>query len=426
MIRPRLRGRCLKCGLLASPVLVWALILVLTPTGWVKDRLVARLEAETGRSVRIGSVHLGIFGNLKIDDLSFAERQTPADPWLRVDETRIDVHLGQMLLGRCEPSDVMVDGASLRVWRRGDGRFEFGDLARPSPSVVPGGVSALPTPNLIPAVNIHVSSAKVRFVDDPNQFRADLTDITARGSYKPLAVKVDDLRGQVNGGSLAMAAQLVRDPSSPRFSAEVQGKSIHLDHGLELVEMFVPLVARSDDRIGGTLNVRLALRGQGVSCPEIRKNLTGHGSILLDPIDLDGSKILSELRTLGDWPKTDHVGAVSSNFKVDRGRVSTEDLTIRASKIPLVVAGWTDFDGRFDFAAKVDAIAAGLPREAQGLLGEFRGNLDDLSGLRLRGDRDRVDVTVHGRPLAGDPARPDGERARFREAARRVRDRFFR
>jgi len=117
---------------------------------------------------------------------------------------------------------------------------------------------------------------------------------------------------------------------------------------------------------------------------------------------------------------------VTADFAIDRGRFTSEDLTIRVSRFPFVLAGWTDFDGRFDFAAKVDAIAAGLPREAQGLLGEFRGNLDDLSGLRLRGDRDRVDVTVHGRPLAGDPARPDGERARFREAARRVRDRFFR
>ncbi len=426
MIRPRLRGRCWKCGFLASPGLVWAMILVLTPTGWVKNRLVARLEAETGRSVQIGSVHLGIFGNLKIDDLSFAERRSPCDPWLRIAEARIDVHLGQMLVGRCDPGDVTVDGASLRVWRRDDGRFEFGDLAQPTPAIGPGSVGVHSTPNLLPAINIHVNNAKVQFVDDPNHFRADLTDITARGSYKPSAVTVDDFRGLVNGGSLSMAAQLDRDPLTPRFSAEIQGRSIHLDHGLELVETFVPLVARSDDQIGGTLNVHLALKGQGVSCPEIRKTLTGHGSILLDPIDLDGSRILSELRTLGDWPKTDHVGAVSSNFRVERGRVSTEDLTIRASKIPLVVAGWTDFDGRFDYETRVDRMIAGLPREAKSFLGELKINLDELTGLRIEGAKDQFRISLNGRPLSTDPDQPTGERTRLRETARKLHDRFFR
>ena len=53
-------------------------------------------------------------------------------------------------------------------------------------------------------------------------------------------------------------------------------------------------------------------------------------------------------------------------------------------------------------------------------------NFDQLAGLRIRGTPDKVEVTVHGHPLTGDPARPDDERARFRETARRIRDRFFR
>ena len=426
MIRPRLRGRCLWIALFASPGLLWALILILTPTGWVKTRLIARLEAETGRSVEIESVHLGPLGNLRITNLSFAERQTPGDPWLRIPETRIDVHLGQMLLGCCRPGDVVVEGASLRVWRRADGRFEFGDLARSSQPFGPVVGAIRPTPSLFPAVNVHVSNAKVRFVDDPNNFRADLTAITARGAYKPQAVKIDDLRGQVNGGTLSLAAQLLRDPLTPRFSVEIQGKSIHLDRGLELVETFVPLVAREDDAIGGTLNVRLALKGQGLSCPEIRRSLVGHGSILLDPIDLDGSRILSELRELGDWPKVNHVGAVSSNFVVDRGRVSTEDLTIRATTLPFVVAGWTDFDGRFSYETRVDQMVAKLPREARTLLGELKVNLDELSGLRIEGVRDQVQITLNGRPLSNDPKQSSGERTRFRDTARKIRDRFIR
>ena len=428
MIRPRLRGRCWCFAWLAAPGLLWALILILTPTGWVKARLIARLEAETGRAVRIGTVRLGLLGNLRIADLSFAERETPGDPWLVISDTRLDVHLGQLLLGCCEPGDLVVDGASLRVWRRGDGHFEFGDLARvhPTSSAALARSRTQVSSSLLPAVNVHVTNAKVRFVDDPTDFRADLTGVTARGSYKPLAVKIDGLRGEVNGGTLERAAKLTRDLVAPRFAFEIQGKSIHLDHGLELVETFVPLVARPDDTIGGTLNVRLALKGQGTSCPEVQRSLTGHGSILLDPIDLDGSRILHELRVLGDWPKGNHVGSVSSNFLVDRGRVSTDDLTIRASTIPFVVAGWTDFDGRFDYETRVDQMISSLPREARTLLGELKVNLDELSGLRIEGVKDEVHLTLNGRPLSAEANPASSERTRFRESARKIRDRFFR
>jgi len=159
---------------------------------------------------------------------------------------------------------------------------------------------------------------------------------------------------------------------------------------------------------------------------EIRRTLGGHGSIALDPIDLDGSRFVDQLEVLGDWPSESRVGAVTSDFKIDRGRFTSDDLTIRVSRFPFVLGGWTDFDGRFDFSANVDAIAARLPREARELIGEFKPNLDGLAGLRFRGDPRRMSVTINGRPLAGDSTQADGDHARFRDSARRIRDRFFR
>ena len=426
MFRPRLRRRCLCGALLGSPALLWALLLVLAPTGWVRDRLVARLEAATGRSVRIGGVRLGITGHVRIDDLSLAERGAPGDPWLLVREVRVDLHPGQVLLGRCTPGDVEAIGVDVRAWRRADGRLEFGDLVRQSAPAGPAPVASSCPVDLIPAVNFRVAEGAVHVVDEVTDFRADLTQVEAAGSCTPTAVQVDDLRGQLNGGTLRVAARLTRDPAAPEFRVEVRGQKVRLDRGLELVASLVPLVARPDDAIGGVLNVRLALRGRGASCGEVRRTLAGDGSILLDPVALDGSRILAELRRLGDWPEADHVGSVSSNFVVGGGRVSTDDLTIRASKVPLIVAGWADFDGRFDYAAEVGKMTANLPREARAALGELNINLDDLAGLRIFGEGGRLHLTLHGRPLVDDDGPPTAEQARLRATARKIRDRIFR
>ncbi len=426
MIRPRLRGRCLWLSLLALPVFVWVALVLLAPTGWARNLLIARLEAETGRSVRIESVDLGWNGNFKITNLSFAEHRTPTDPWLRIAGAKVDVQFAQALLGCCQVSDVEVEGVSLRVWRRRDGRFEFGDLARTGSTTGSTPARSAGVADFFPSLNLRVSNSAVSFNDETSDLRFNLTGVEARGSYKALAVKIDDLRGQLNGGHFTMAALLLRDPVTPRFSVDLQAKRVHLDHGLHLIETFVPLVARVDDPIVGFLNARLALKGQGASCGEIRRTLTGHGSLLLDPIDLDGSRILSELQALGEWPKANHVGAVSSNFTVGQGRVSTEDLTVRNSKLPFVVAGWTDFDGRFDYSTRVDQMIAALPREARAFLGELKVNLDELTGLRIAGVKDQVHLTLNGRPLSADPRQPSAERTRFRESARRIRDGFFR
>ena len=426
MIRPRLRGRCLWFAVLASPLLAWGIVLICTPMGWLKARLITRLEAETGRAVQIDSVQLGWTGNLQITNLSFAERQTPADPWLRVGTAKIDVHLGQALVGCCQPGDIEVDVVTLRIWRRQDGRFEFGDLAQIHPSADPSQTQAARSANFCPGLNFRVAHASVQLIDEANDLRLDLSGAEARGSYRAHAVKIDDLRGHLNGGPITLAALLIRDPLTPRFAIEIRAKRVHLNQGLRFVETFVPLVARSDDALSGFLNVRLALKGQGASCGEIRRTTTGHGSILLDPIDLAGSRILSELQALGEWPKEGHVGAVSANFTIEAERVATEDLTIRASKMPFVVACWTDFDGRFAYTTQVDKMIASLPREARSWLSELKVNLDELTGLRIAGKRGQVQLTLNGRPLSSDPNQPSAERTRYRATARKIRDRFFR
>ncbi len=75
---------------------------------------------------------------------------------------------------------------------------------------------------------------------------------------------------------------------------------------------------------------------------------------------------------------------------------------------------------------RLNRIAAKLPKEAKGWMSDLKVNFDQLAGLRLKGSIDHVEVTVHGHPLTGNPDQTDSERARFRDTARRIRDRFYR
>jgi uncharacterized protein involved in outer membrane biogenesis len=422
MKRPRLRGRWPWLGLLLVPALSWAVVLALVPTEWARTRMADRLASATGRSVRIGALRLGVLGNLRILDVSLAERSTPDEPWVRVAEARVDVHLGQVLLGRCDPGEIVVQGASVRFWRRKDGTPEIGDFLRAAPTQ-PGGRA--PHASKAP-LRLKVQGASIRVVDDPSGTRFDLTEVQGEATTDGRLTTLSGMRGTVNGGKVEMAARLDRNPNSPGFEIEVRANGVGIESGVPALAFLVPVVAGTTNGAGGKLGLILAMKGQGATRAEVRRSLRGHGSVLLDPVDLDGSKLLASLDALGECPKHGRIGSVSADVEIDRGRVSSENLTIQVSQFPFVLGGWTDFDGRFDYAPRIDQITARLPSEARAWLPDLKAHFDQLAGLRLRGTPEKVEVTVHGHPLTGDPGRTDDERARFRETARRIRDRFFR
>lgn len=409
------------------PTILWTAVLLVAPTGWARARIVRELEEATGRKVAIESIRLGPLGNLRVRGLAVAERSAPDDPWLKVAEARLDVHLARVVLGCCRPGDVDLDGVDLRVHRRPDGSLEFPDLlARPKSNDPRAPRDAEPDAS---KVTLHLTGARVLVVDDPSATRVDLTGIDGSATWDGRVAEVPILKGRLNGGTFAFALHYDRSGFEPAFRAEFRARGVVLGAGgIRALGLFAPVVAADvADAIDGRCDLMLALRDHGASAEALRKNLVGNGSIRLDPIDLTGSKIYAAFKGARQVRRATKIGTVESHFAIGKERIVTDDLTITIARLPTVLAGWTDFDGRIDYQVKADAVDARLPSEARKFLGELRKDLGELAHLRITGTVDAPEVFAGSIDVLGGPrGLKDADKARLEEAARVLREKYLR
>src|SRR5262249_26220123 len=140
----------------------------------------------------------------------------------------------------------------------------------------------------------------------------------------------------------------------PSFHAELRARGVMLGGAvIRPLGLFAPVVAAEvADAFDGRCDFMLALRGRGGSAEALERNLGGHGSIKIEPIELPGTKLYAAFKGARQVQKAGRVGSVESHFAVGDGRISTDDLTITIARLPTVLAGWSDFDGRIDYTVK--------------------------------------------------------------------------
>jgi AsmA protein len=431
MMSPQCCRRWKICRIAAAvtsvPTLFWTAVLLLAPTGWARDRVARELEEVTGRKVSIESIRLGPFGNLRVRGLAVAEHATPADPWLKVAEARLDVHLVRMIFGCCKPTNIDLDGLDLRVHRRADGSLEFADLLTRPKARQPGASGGAQSAGR--AATIRLADARVVVIDDPGGARVELTDAEGTATWDGRVAEVPILRGRLNGGTFAFALHYDRSGPEPAFQAELRARGVSLGAGgIRPLGLFAPvLVSEAADALDGRCDFMLAVNDHGASADALRQNLTGHGQIKIDPIDLSGSKVYAAFKSAGRARRMTRIGSVESHFAIRDRRVVTDDLTITIARLPTVLAGWTDFDGRIDYAMRPEAVDARLPAEARKFLGELRRDLGELAHLRITGTIDAPEVFAGKIDVMGvRRGLKDEDKARLEEAARVLREKYLR
>jgi AsmA protein len=422
----------LLLGLLAAPPVLWGVILALVPTDWARDRVVEQLAKATGQPVRLHAIRLGALGGLRIEGLEVGRSEAPG-PWLRVDAASADVNLAQLVVGHIEPSNVEADGVDLRIHRGPDGSLEFGDLLRSSRDPGPPAAAApAPTPEAKGAggpdsLAFRLRNARIRVIDEPTATSLDFADLEGNGTWHAARVTLDTLRGTLNGGHFELSAQLDRSAAAPAFEARLHAERVKLGVGMGALSYLVPVLAGETSGVEGKLDLDLALRGQGATPDDLLRSLSGKGNLVLDPVALEGSKLVAELSTLAALPADERVGSVRTQFVIGDGRVATDDLTLKVAQVPIGLAGWTDFQGRVDYRIRTEGLTRRLSRDGRGLLASLPSELHDLVDLHLEGSLDRLKVTVGSVPLSGgDPAQRDQDRERLRDLGRRLKDKFLR
>jgi AsmA protein len=403
------------------------LIITLFPTEWARTRIQGRLSQVTGHPAHVGSLRLGWLGGVQLADLAINQPNSAAGPWLRVSRLRLNLSLLHLLVGRCEPTRVEVEGLALRVHRDRNGKFEFGDLLHAqSPSAAAAAtVSGSGTDPC--ALEITVQDGRVTLIDEPSDTRLEFSAVEGEGSWQRRTAAIKALRGEVNGGHIDIVAQLDHAADSPMFEGQVRTQGVALKGGMGALRYLIPVFASAGESgsLDGRLDLNLYLRGQGSTRAEVRRSVIGHGTIAVDPIRLDGSELVGALADLFELPPRDRIGSVRSQFAIGQGRVTTDRLSLAVGQMPIVLAGWTDFDGHVDYQVRQEGLVSRIPQKARNLLADLPVDLNDLMALHVAGTLDNLNLTLDGTTLDDRSTRHADERMRLREFGRRLRDRIL-
>jgi len=422
----RRRGRRIL-GLLLLPPAFWAAVLFLMPTDWARRRIERELAAITGAEVRLQALRIGPLGGIRLNGLTIADPEAAEGPgrWFEAETIRIDLSLAELIVGRTRPRRVEADGLTLRLIVEEDGRFAPADALRRSDSDSGAEGAETETFSDVRAddepIDFQIERGRIVYVDQPNATAVSVADVVCRGTWWPVVLEVKELRGTTGEGTVALAFEVERGPQ-PAFAARIAAEGVRLNGRAGALRYFVPYLAGTEERLDGRLRLDLELKGHGASGDALRDSITGRGVVAIDPIRLDGSRLLSDLAHLVPAAEATRVGALWGEFQIERRLVWATKLTLKLADAPIVLSGCTHFDGRLHYRLHPAPLAGRFGPDGLELLAQLGLELEDLLDMRIQGSMQAPRLTVAGRSFEN---RAEAQEA-LEALSRRLRSRILR
>jgi len=160
----------------------------------------------------------------------------------------------------------------------------------------------------------------------------------------------------------------------------------NIEVGMELAPLLSrasPLFAVGDaGKAGGRTGVDFDLHAKGLELDQIRRNVSGSGTLALDGVFAESGNWIGQLLQLVGAGSRIEVAQAKVPFTVKRGQVDTDQVDIVASVLNLRMGGRVGFDGTIDYELKLKPRSGGGAFERYATLLDKDGYLP----LRLEGD----------------------------------------
>ena len=426
-----MRGpRCLRWGrrrllaLLLAPPTVWVALVMLCPTGWARRAVERQIEARTGCPSRLDRLTIGLLGGVRLEGVRIDEPGPGPSPipWVDAGAIGLDLDYGALLSGRFAPRRVVVEDLDLRIARGPDGRFAAAHLlrhaegGRDASMLGDDGTREGPGP-----IAFTLERGRLRYIDAATGTSILVEGVQAHGDWLPASVDLRELRGTLNGGTFALAAEIERG-ETPGFAGQLEARGVRLGRGMGVLRYLVPYLAGASDHLEGRLDLDLELEGWGASGTSFRDSMVGRGTFRIDPIRLDGSMLLIDLARVLPVTKYGRVGALRGDFFIRDRRVSSREIRLDVGGMPLILAGGSGFDGRIAYQLDCAQLASKAGAEVEVVMAEVGLRPEDLLNVRIGGTTDRPTVRLGGLSI---DAREDG-RGFLDDFARRLRAKLLR
>lgn len=368
----------------------------LLETSWAREKVRKSLAEKTGRDVEVGDIAFGWTSGLTVSSVTV--KQKPGDdakdgPLFSLGKLHLSVGLSDILDKTIHVDEFTVEEPKIVIIRDRNGRFNFADLLEkpseetgPAPSPAPegggesggGGGSGTKV-----TARLDISNGTVLYIDEPLGTRVEAKGIDATGLWSDGELTLD-LACDLNGGKVKLSADSDLSVMPAPFTVKeftIDGSDFGTN--LAALGLFLPLAGESPQEASGTLTFSLKdLTGKGFDLEALRRTLTAKGDIQLKGGALVSgpvTQLYSALQGLGAGDlsalaagaaeggggKKLGVQLFTSTFRIEDGKILTDDMKLDGAGISLTLSGWTSLDGHIDYKVVADQLDELLAKNKQ-------------------------------------------------------------